>query len=164
MVDAALASPPAPDQADEDWRAGLTRWAVGIRDTYRRHPLVAPGANQRTTARTKQRRLARGRAAHAQQHTTLRTGKLSCILLVSGFVRNDATLTADLAVGADPVMPGYGTVLSRLTNADDFPALHRAIASGALDDEDDINAEFTLGLERILDGIDTLIRANARPR
>ena len=38
MVDAALASPPAPDQADEDWRAGLTHWAVGIRDAYRRHP------------------------------------------------------------------------------------------------------------------------------
>ena len=165
MVDAALASPPAPDQADEDWRAGLTRWAVGIRDAYRRHPswslrvpISAPPPGPNNVAWLED-------ALRTLNNTPLsEQEKLSCILLVSGFVRNDATLTADLAVGADPVMPGYGTVLSRLTNADDFPALHRAIASGALDDEDDINAEFTLGLERILDGIDTLIRANARPR
>jgi hypothetical protein len=64
-------------------------------------------------------------------------------------------------------MPGYGAVLSQLTDAADFPALHRAIASGALDDEDDIDAEFEFGLGRILDGIDALIRPSAacdRPR
>ena len=37
MVDSALGTPP-PAPPDEDWRAGLTRWAVGIRATYQRHP------------------------------------------------------------------------------------------------------------------------------
>ena len=37
MVDSALGTPP-PAPADEDWRAGLTRWAVAVRDTYQRHP------------------------------------------------------------------------------------------------------------------------------
>ena len=54
-------------------------------------------------------------------------------------------------------MPGYGVMLSRLEPADDFPALHRAIASGSLDDEDDIDDEFDFGLERILDGIEILV-------
>jgi hypothetical protein len=49
-------------------------------------------------------------------------------------------------------------MLSRLTEPDGFPAVHRAIASGSLDDDDDIDAEFEFGLGRILDGIDALIR------
>src|SRR6516165_5850819 len=37
MVDTALGLPPeAP--AGEDWRSGITRWAVGIRTAYHRHP------------------------------------------------------------------------------------------------------------------------------
>ena len=54
-------------------------------------------------------------------------------------------------------MPGYGTLLAQLTDEADFPALHRAIASGALDDEDDIDREFDFGLERVLDGIEVLV-------
>jgi AcrR family transcriptional regulator len=159
MVDAALASP--PEGPDEDWRSGLTRWAVGVRDAYRRHPwslrvpISAPPLGPNNVAWLEQ-------ALRALAGTPLsEQDKLSCILLVSGFVRNDAILTADFAAasGGEPVMPGYGKLLSRLIDAARFPALHRAIASGALDDEDDIDAEFTFGLARILDGIETLIRS-----
>jgi hypothetical protein len=85
--------------------------------------------------------------------------KLSSVLLLSGFVRNDAILTADLAASTagGQVMPGYGTALARLIGDRAFPALQRAIASGALDDDDDIDAEFGFGLERILDGLAVLI-------
>ncbi len=37
MVDGALGMPP-PAPPGEDWRSGLRRWAVGVRDAYRRHP------------------------------------------------------------------------------------------------------------------------------
>ena len=37
MVDTALGTPPAPG-AGEDWRAGLMRWAVGVRAAYHGHP------------------------------------------------------------------------------------------------------------------------------
>jgi AcrR family transcriptional regulator len=163
MVDAALAAPAAPERPDEDWRSGLTRWAVGLRDAYRRHPwslrvpISAPPLGPNNVAWLEQ-------ALRALAGTPLsEQDKLSCILLISGFVRNDATLTADFAAaaGGEPVMPGYGTVLSHLTDAGAFPALHQAIASGALDDEDDIDAEFNFGLARILDGIETLIRGGA---
>jgi len=85
--------------------------------------------------------------------------KLSTVLLVSGHVRNEATLSADIAAasGGQPVMPGYGSLLRRLTTAERFPALHRAIDSGSLDDDDDLDTEFNFGLERILDGIESLI-------
>lgn len=166
MVDAALASPPEAEPGEEDWRSGLTRWAVGVRDAYRRHPwslrvpISAPPLGPNNVAWLEQ-------ALRVLASTTLpEQEKLSCILLLSGFVRNDAILTADFAAaaGGQSVMPGYGQLLSRLTDAADFPALHAAIASGALDDEDDIDAEFNFGLARILDGIEMLIEASAPPR
>ena len=160
MVDTALGPPPRADDGENDWRAGLTRWAVGLRDAYRRHPwslrvpISAPPLGPNNVAWLE-------RALRSQSRTPLsEQDKLSCVLLLSGFVRNDATLTADFAAGSggEPLMPGYGVMLSRIVPPDGFPALHRAIASGSLDDEDDIDAEFSFGLERILDGIDALIR------
>jgi hypothetical protein len=47
---------------------------------------------------------------------------------------------------------------------EDLPALHRAIASGVLDDDDDIEVEFEFGLERILDGIGTLVASKRECR
>jgi hypothetical protein len=101
--------------------------------------------------------------------------KLSVILLLTGFVRNYATLEADLseaarASGSDPqaAMPNYGRLLAKLTDADRFPALHAVIAAGVFDepgppeDPEDLNAEFAFGLDRVLDGIDALVRARAR--
>jgi len=87
------------------------------------------------------------------------------VLLLSGYVRSTATLVADLHAGAagEAVMPGYGAMMAMLTTAEQFPALHRAIESGMLDDEDDIEVELDFGLERILDGIGVLIeREDAR--
>ena len=158
MVDSVLGLPPRAREG-EDWRAGLARWAVGARDAYRSYPwalkipIDAPplGPNNIAWLEDALRALADTPLSEQQ--------KLSSVLLVSGFVRNDATLTADFAAaaGGELVMPGYGTLLAKLTDEADFPALHRAIASGALDDEDDIDHEFNFGLERVLDGIEVLI-------
>jgi AcrR family transcriptional regulator len=164
MVDTGLGAPPAAHHAT-DWREGLKRWAVGVRDAYRRHPwslrvpITAPPLGPNNVAWLEA-------ALRALSDTPLsEQQKLSCILLVSGFVRNDATLTADFAAGgaSEPGRLRYGAVLSRLINAQSFPALHQAIATGSLDDDDDIDAEFNFGIERILDGIDALIRANSPP-
>ena len=87
--------------------------------------------------------------------------KLSAVLLVSGFVRNQATLSEDIAAssGGEPGVPGYGAAMSALIGPDGFPALRRAIASGALDDDDGLDGEFHFGLARILDGLEVLIRS-----
>jgi hypothetical protein len=58
-------------------------------------------------------------------------------------------------------MSGYGRMLARLTDPARFPALHAVIAAGVLDQTslDDPDEEFVFGLERVLDGIDALVRA-----
>jgi AcrR family transcriptional regulator len=158
MVDAALGTPP-PASPGEDWRAGLRRWAEGVRDAYRRHPwslrvpISAPPLAPNNVAWLDNALTALAPTALSEQE------KLSSVLLVSGFVRNVEVLTADLRAGAagEQVMPGYGTLLQRLISPEDLPALHRAIASGVLDDDDDIEVEFEFGLERILDGIGVLV-------
>jgi AcrR family transcriptional regulator len=160
MVDSALGTPPEIDHLEEGWRAGLARWAVGVRDAYRRHPwslrvpISGPPLGPNNVAWLEQALRSLAGTPLSEQE------KLSCILLVSGFVRNDATLTADFAAaGSDePGSPRYGALLSHLIDPGGFPALQQAVVSGALDDEDDIDGEFDFGLERILAGIDALIR------
>jgi hypothetical protein len=61
-------------------------------------------------------------------------------------------------------MPGYGEMLTQLTTAEQFPALHRAIASGVLDDDDDMGIELQFGLERILDGVTVLVERTGPER
>ncbi len=165
MVDTALGTPPSP-AAGEDWRAGLMRWAVGVRTAYHgnpwslRVPISGPPLGPNNVAWLDNALVAMAGTPLSEQE------KLSCVLLVSGFVRNDVTLALDFAEasGDMPQMPGYGQLLARLTTAEERPALHRAIASGSLDDPDDPDAEFHFGMGRILDGIAALIATKgARP-
>jgi hypothetical protein len=162
MVDTALGSPPQPEPG-EDWRAGLMRWAVAVRTAYQGHPwslrvpISGPPLGPNNVAWL-------DNALQALEGTVLtEQEKLSCVLLVSGFVRNDVTLALDFAEasGGEPQMPGYGQLLAQLISADVMPALHRAIASGSLDDPDDPDAEFTFGMARILDGIEMLMAGRA---
>jgi AcrR family transcriptional regulator len=166
MVDAAIGTPrPAPP--GEDWRAGLRRWAVGVRAAYRRHPwalrvpISSPPLGPNNVAWLENALRALAVTPLSEQE------KLSTVLLVSGFVRNEVTLDLDLAAGAagEQVMPTYARMLGALIEGGDFPALAGAIASGALSDEDDPDSEFEFGLERILDGVAALIaRTQGRRR
>lgn len=158
MVDTGLGVPP-PAKAGEDWRAGLTRWAVGVRSAYQanpwalRVPISGPPLGPNNVAWL-------DNALAVLEATPLdEQEKLSCVLLVSGFVRTDVTLALDFAeaAGGEPQMPGYGQLLGRLIDPAAMPSLYRAIASGSLDDPDDPDAEFTFGLARILDGIEALM-------
>jgi AcrR family transcriptional regulator len=175
MADAAGGPPPAARAADEGWREGLSRWARVELDFHRRHPwVVRVPISGPPVAPNQVAWLERG--LDCLRDTGLAEGeKLSVILLLTGFVRNYATLEADLseaarASGSDPqaALPNYGRLLAKLTDADRFPALHAVIAAGVFDepgppeDPEDLNAEFAFGLDRVLDGIDALVRARAR--
>jgi AcrR family transcriptional regulator len=165
MVDTALGAPPPPAPGEE-WRAGLRRWALGVWERYRRQPwaLRVPisgppyGPNNVAWLDNGLTALAGTPLAEAD--------KASTVLLLSGFVRNVATLSADFAAGSasEAVMPSYGRVLTQLTTAEQFPALHRAIASGIFDDDDEIELELEFGLERILDGVAVLINRTGPSR
>jgi hypothetical protein len=167
MVDTGLGAPP-PSVPGEDWRVGLMRWAVGVRTAYQsnpwtlRVPISGPPLGPNNVAWLDNALAALADAPLTEQE------KLSCVLLVSGFVRNDVTLALDFAEasGGEPQMPGYGRLLAKLISPDAMPSLHRAIASGSLDDPDDPDIEFTFGMARILDGIEVLMagkRSRKRP-
>jgi AcrR family transcriptional regulator len=158
MVDAAIGAPPGGDHPEEDWRAALTRWAVGVRAAYRRHPwaLRVPISGQQVLGPNNVAWLEAGLRALGSTALS-EQDKAATVLLVSGFVRGEATLNADLAAGwfREPSMT-YGALMERLTDPIRFPAIRRAIASGAFDDDDNPDAQFHYGLGRILDGIGRL--------
>src|SRR4051794_2958688 len=118
MVDTALGPAPQAHQAEGGWRAGLQRWADALQAVYRRNvwtlrvPISAPPIGPNNVAWLED-------GLRCLAATPLDEGqKLSTMLLVSGFVRSEETLLADIAVaaGGDLVMPGYGEMLQALTS------------------------------------------------
>jgi AcrR family transcriptional regulator len=165
MTDLPFEAPPAPRGPEEGWREGLSRWAWTELAVYRRNPWVLriPISGPPVTPNA-MAWLERGLACLGD--TGLEEGeKLSVMLLLTGFVRGQAALQVDLAAaqasGAappDPEMMGsFGRLMARLLDPDRFPALHAVIAAGVFDEPDDGDYDFVFGLERVLDGIETLI-------
>ena len=161
MIDAAFDTPVAPAAPDEGWRAGMARWAWTYHDALRQHPWVlrvpisGPPITPNQVAWLEDGLRALGGTGLAEGE------KLSVILLVSGYVRNEAALSADLQTAPVPIMPTWGRQIAALTDPERFPALHAALGSGVFDQDDDADDEFTFGLERVLDGIEVLVRRRA---
>jgi hypothetical protein len=126
--------------------------------------VAARPAGQRDHARPQQRRLDGGGPALPGLDTLSEQQKLSTALLVSGFVRNEAALSADVVGTDNQAAQQFGAALAQLTDPVRFPALHRALASGALEDGDGLEAEFDFGLQCILDGVAMLIDTRRPPR
>lgn len=167
MVDTGLGPPDVPPEVRRaGWRTGLQWWATSVRDAYRSHPwtlkvpITAPPLGPNNVAWMEA-------ALDAMAETPLNEPeKVSTLLLISGFVRNDATLSSDIAAArqATPPSQTYGTILAQLVDPTRFPAVCRAIASGTFDDDDanDLDTDFDYGLQRILDGVNALIRHKRR--
>jgi AcrR family transcriptional regulator len=162
MVDAAIGTPPALEGSD--WRAGLETWAWAERETFRRNPwaLRVPISGPPATPNN----LAWMEAGLGCLRETRLTPseKISVILLLSGYVRNEALLNSDMTAAQtasgstdDDMMSAYSAMLKQLLRPPHFPELRAVIAAGVLDKADGPTAEFVFGLQRILDGIGLLI-------
>jgi AcrR family transcriptional regulator len=164
MVDAAI-GPPPPTAPDEGWRDALSRWTWSQHERMSRHPwavrvpITGPPTTPNQVAWMES-------ALWSLRDTGLSEDeKASILLLLSGYVRNEATLAAELmAAGflSDEAMMGYSRLLAALTDPERFPALHALLDAGVFDRADPPEKEFGFGLERILDGIDALISARGR--
>jgi AcrR family transcriptional regulator len=168
MVDAASGAPPAAPVPDEGWRAGLSRLARAYRAVLHRHPWLVRIPISGPPVTPNQIGWLEAGLRSLRDTGLTEAEKLSVFLLLSGYMRNEATLAADLAAAAaaagsaeQEAMPAYGRLLARLTDAQRFPALTAVIAAGVFDHDDDPEDEFIFGLERILDGIDALVRARS---
>jgi AcrR family transcriptional regulator len=165
MADLSFEAPPAPRGPEESWRDGLARWAWTELAVYRRNPWVlripisGPPVTPNAMAWLEV-------GLDSLRDTGLREDeKLSVMLLLTGFVRSQAALQAEVAAAqaagaapADPeLMSSYGRLLARLTDPARFPALRAVIEAGVFDEPDEADYDFRFGLERVLDGIETLI-------
>ena len=173
MVDAAFAQAPPARRTNEAWRPALSRWARAHLMVLRRQPWIVriPVAGPPITPNQV---IWFERALRCLSGTGLsEPEKLSTLLLVNGFVRNEALLMSDIqqavaARGATmaAATASYGRTLASLVDARRFPALTATIESGVFDRMGDVNEDFDFGLARILDGVDVLVRARrkqARP-
>ncbi|MFB6780282.1 TetR/AcrR family transcriptional regulator [Streptomyces sp. NPDC056352] len=167
MQEAALGPPPELPalESGAGWREALRQWAWAQREVFHRNlwmlriPVVGPPASPNSLAWWEQ-----GLQALDGTGLSEREG-VSVILLVAGFVRNEALLRGDLAAavearGVSPqeVMNGYARTLDRLIDPARHPALSRLLASGVLGTPDDPDDEFAFGLDRVLDGVEVLLR------
>jgi AcrR family transcriptional regulator len=163
VLDDALGLP--PDPSGGDWRAQSAAWAQALRAGYGRHPwllelpisALPAGPNQLVW-------FDRGLAALAG--TRLAEGeKASSVLLISSYVRTQATLWLDVMRAAESGRsPDWAAVVERLADPARFPAVARAVAAGIFADDPDSSErypddEFDFGLQRILDGIEVLHRS-----
>jgi AcrR family transcriptional regulator len=168
MLDSALTPPPSLDEPVAHWRGGLERWCRALRAGLREHPWierVPVGGLMGTPSQLTW--LDRGLGALAGTNLT-EAEKAEVVLLLNGYGFWEARLVADLErAQADPAAEmseaDFGSMLSKLADPQRFPAARRAIDAGIFEDGDgDRDAAFSFGLERILDGIDRLVRRRAR--
>lgn len=164
MVDAVFVETPSPRGAREGWRAALARWAGAHLAALQRHswtlrvPLSGPPIMPNQVLWFERGMACLGGTGLSE------ADKLCVLLLVNGFVRNEALLAADLQAarasrrGARAPMAGYGELLGALIDETRFPALSALVASRVFEGPDVPGAEFEFGLERILDGVAVLVR------
>ncbi|MER5892151.1 TetR/AcrR family transcriptional regulator [Streptomyces sp. NPDC001876] len=167
MQEAAMGEPPPLPalEAGEGWREAISQWAWAQREMFHRNlwalrmPISGPPASPNSVAWWEQ-------GLQALESSGLSEGdKISTILLVSGFVRNEALLMSDIAaavaakgVPADEVMARWERTMGRLVDPVRHPALTRLMGSGVMSEPDDPDYEFVFGLARLLDGTEVLIR------
>ncbi|GIJ51167.1 TetR family transcriptional regulator [Virgisporangium aliadipatigenens] len=160
MMNAVSAGAPVyPDDGRVEWRTALRAWAAANYAGYQRHPWIMQIANAGPPLTP---------AMLDWMDSGLRalggTGlsepvKLLVILNITAYVHGQATFSVKLAdVDNTPDGDAFGKNFGRLVDPEKHPALARAVASGVFEaEEEDYEAEFAFGLDRILDGIAALI-------
>ncbi|MGW4699006.1 TetR/AcrR family transcriptional regulator [Streptomyces sp. NPDC004285] len=168
MTEYATGAPPELFPPGTGWREALEAWAWGMREVYHRNlwtlrvPVSGPPATPNLVAWWE-------KALVALEGTGLDEGaRISVTLLVGGFVKNEAVMTADLAAAItasgdrpEEVLARYARTLRRLADPERYPAVARMLDSGVMDVADEPEAEFRFGLARILDGVAVLVEGSA---
>jgi len=159
MVDAALGAMPdaTPAAGRREGLERCARWLAGAMSAHpwsTHVPITGPPLTPNTVAWLEA-------ALASLRDTGLAEGeKASVALMLSGYVREHVMLTADLAAAGSPdeLMRGYVDTLRALAGSDRFPALTAAMDAGVFDRADPPDEELAFGLDRILDGVEVLVR------
>jgi AcrR family transcriptional regulator len=161
MVDQAIGPPPRLP-AGAGWREGLACWARATIDARRRHPwsmqvgVTSPPAGPNHLGWL-------DRALGTLAGTPLAEGeKLAIVMGVTTLVYGEMRLRMELASGyqdnPEAFSRQYATVLKRVVDPRELPALGGAVEAGVFDhddllDEDDMERDFDFILGLYLDGV-----------
>ena len=164
LLDELVGPPPALPATG--WREDLEVWARAMLATFRRHPWAAQVPISGMPMTPNQVAWMEACLAALAPTPLVMHERASVLLMVSGVVRNEASLEADLARArmftgphGDEQMRSFAQLLRRLTEGGSYPALTAMIDSGVWDVADPPDAEFDFALGRALDGIAALIDA-----
>ncbi|HEY6890135.1 MAG TPA: TetR/AcrR family transcriptional regulator [Solirubrobacter sp.] len=149
MLDVTLGT--APALTSTDWRAGLEQWSRAMLAILDEHPwgIDIPITGMLGT-HAQLSWLDRGLEALAG--ASLDDGsKAEIVLLLNGYVFWAARLRFQVPDdGPDVIPPGF--------DMSPYPTLARAAAGGIFEDDTSPDEDFTFGLERVLDGVEALIK------
>ncbi|QHC21292.1 TetR/AcrR family transcriptional regulator [Streptomyces sp. GS7] len=155
MVESVLAEAPDLSAAGSGWRPRIIEWARQSERIHRAHPWLLAAISMRRQVMGPNQLGWLDAALAALEPTGLTAGQQHRVfLLVAGFVRTHVQQLLDFDEEHSQEWSYLtGELLDR--HADRFPALTRAIAAGAFAPDTADPLEF--GLDRILDGVQTLI-------
>jgi AcrR family transcriptional regulator len=160
-------SGPAPDLVRRrGWRAKLEAWCRAYRAVLVAHPwmtqvpVTAPPITPQQLAWMEV-------AVAAMDGMRLSSEEQTQVLLqLNVYVRGDAALAGSIGPASEERPGGVSGTWARqvlaLTDPADFPAVHRLLAAGEFDEDDDPVEQFEFGLQRMLDGIAVLVDQRAR--
>lgn len=159
MVQAALGAP--PQGVPDDWRASLEAWARADRAIMETHPWLLHLTPCSPMGPNWLAWLEAGLAA--LKNTGLAASEMMAVMaIVDGHVRNMAQMArgvlCDREGKAAEWRESFARVLQRVSADTRYPTLAQLVATGAFMDKTD---KFEFGLQRVLDGIATLIEARA---
>ncbi len=162
-------TPPTPTLDPEaGWRESLAVWAREQRKFFYAHlwvlrlPLTGPPATPRQVDWMEC-------GLSALKDTGLpEEAKLSVLLLVGGYVRNEASVMSSIVKAIvesgrtpDEHLRAYARTLAALSDPERHPGVTRVLESGVLSGADGEDDEFEFGLACVLDGVAALIERRA---
>jgi AcrR family transcriptional regulator len=156
MSDLAMGGP--PEHPDLPWREALYTWAMDLYEGFTRHPwLLQSTIGRRLLGPNELAWMERGIAALADSGLT-GGEQLDSILVITSHVRNIAQQSTtfpghSVGLTEEEVTRSLAEILS--TEAARFPSLTAAMPTAGGNE----NQGLAFGLDRILDGLDLLIRA-----
>jgi hypothetical protein len=167
MVDGAFGQLDVDEPAEGTWRQRLRGWAEIELAGYRQFSWIMRVPVMGAPIMPNQLRFMEWGLRTLGDTRLEEHEKLSSILLITSFTRSFALLSGDLAEAFEAGAPlsdvtGYGTMIKRLTTEEEFPALHAVVRSGAFEEAEsgleELDYDFHFGIDRILDGIEALVR------
>lgn len=157
VADSVLTRPPKPSRSS--WRADVAAWARAHLALVRRHPWIFDIISTRACAGPNWARWLDAGLQCLEGLPFSASEKLAMLLLVDGHFRASAQVMVG-AKASEEWASSFGSMLQAAAGNPRYPALAAMLAAGDFEQPGlDLEGMFEFGLERLLDGIEGLVRA-----